>query len=418
MRGIHSISVALALVACSTDHYHSSTDRPGDASDSHGPTDSGSGGGSGSCDGGTAAAVCPLGAGTFTDVLGVSNPLQQLSLATEPSGEVLFGASQGGANTDVVHVSGAGEISAMGSTILTLPFGSLVASDASGDLYIAGSFTTAIDLGNGLVLTPQGNLDVFVAKLDANGHVIFARALGLCGDGVAAIAVGADGRIALSGTAMGTAVLSASGDIALQFAETGQVAFDTLGNLVIAGSQTDSAYAFLEKYDASGTLVFRTAFEGKGVRISGLVVDTSDAIIFVGDATAYVDFFGTDITARFASESGRFTGAFAVKTFSNRDPVFVKDLGIVEANGVAVDANGQIFIAAAITGNTGFFRYMEIVKIDVHAVVSMFDFGGNANGRVVAIAVDACGSVLAGLVRQATPDPQSEIDTVVQKLAL
>jgi sugar lactone lactonase YvrE len=98
--------------------------------------------------------------------------------------------------------------------------------------------------------------------------------------------------------------------------------------------------------------------------------------------------------------------------------VFVKDLGIVEANGVAVDANGQIFIAAAITGNTGFHRYMEIVKIDVHAIVSTFDFGGNANGRVVAIAVDACGSVLAGLVRQATPDVQSEIDAVVQKLAL
>jgi hypothetical protein len=51
-------------------------------------------------------------------------------------------------------------------------------------------------------------------------------------------------------------------------------------------------------------------------------------------------------------------------------------------------------------------------------VVSMVDFGGNANGRAVAIAVDTCGSVLAGLVRQASPDAQAEIDTLVQKLAL
>lgn len=93
------------------------------------------------------------------------------------------------------------------------------------------------------------------------------------------------------------------------------------------------------------------------------------------------------------------------------------DLGIVEANAVAVDTSDQIFVGGAVTVNTGFFRSPVIIKVDATGKTSTFDFGGEG-GRVLAIAVDSCGSVLAGLVRQQSPDPTSPIDAVVQKLAL
>ena len=226
-----------------------------------------------------------------------------------------------------------------------------------------------------------------------------------------------DGRIALSGSAFGTVVLSASGEIEHAFPEVGQVAFDSTGDLLIAGSQPATAFAFLERRDPSGTLVFHTSFEGQGTQFTGLVVDSDDNIVFSGFATAFVDIFGVDITAQFAPESGRVTGAFVAKVAPSFARELVLDLGIVEANAVAVDARGQIFVGGAVTVNTGFFRSPVIVKIDASGAVTTFNFGGEG-GRVLALAVDACGSVLAGLVRQQSPSATSPIDAVVQKLTL
>src|SRR5438874_2410704 len=79
-----------------------------------------------------------------------------------------------------------------------------------------------IDLGAG-AMTPMGNIDVFVAKLSASGKLIFAKQLGLCGDGVQSLAVDRTGRIAISGTVMGTVVLDAQGELEQSFAFSGFV---------------------------------------------------------------------------------------------------------------------------------------------------------------------------------------------------
>src|SRR6185503_4176007 len=110
-------------------------------------------------------------------------------------------------------------------------FGSVVATDRDGNAYIAGAFTAPLDVGLG-VMEPEGNVDVFVAKLDAHGDVVFARPLRLCGDGVQSIAVDRTGRIAVSGREMGTAVLAPSGELELVLALSGQVGFSSHGDLI------------------------------------------------------------------------------------------------------------------------------------------------------------------------------------------
>jgi hypothetical protein len=369
---------------------------------------------SGSGSGSPTPPACPLGTATFITSLGASNPSQLLSIATEPDGRVLVAGSN---PTTAAGVSGVTELSPSGAVLATFPFGSLVATDAAGNKYIAGSLTAPIDVGNGLVLTPMGHMNVFVVKLDSAGHVVFARVLDVCGDSLVDLSVGADGRIALSGTAFGTAVLSASGDLEEQFPEIGQVAFDSTGDLLIAGSQTATEFAFLERRDPAGTLVFRTSFEGQGTQLTGLVLDTHDNIVFSGFTTDFVDIFGLDITAQFSPESGRVTGAFVAKVTPSFTRLLVLDLGIVEANAVAVDSDARIFVGGAVTVNTGFFRAPVIITVDASGMTTTFDFGGEG-GRVLALAVDACGSVLAGLVRQQSPTPGSPIDAVVQKLEL
>jgi hypothetical protein len=324
----------------------------------------------------------------------------------------------GGANPTIfAGVSGVTELSGSGAVVTTFAFGSLVATDAAGNKYIAGSLTAPIDVGHGIMLTPPDNIDVFVVKLDAAGRLVFAKVLDLCGDGLLDLAVGTDERIALSGSAFGTAVLSASGDVQQQFPEVGQVAFDSTGDLLIAGSQTPTAFAFLERRDPAGTLVFHTSFEGQGAQLTSLAIDAHDNIVFAGFTTAFVDIFGLDITAEFSPESGRVTGAFVAKVTPSFVRLLALDLGIVEANAVALDNAGDIFVGGAVTVNTGFLRAPVIITVDATGMTTTFDFGGEG-GRVLALAVDSCGSVLAGLVRQQSPDPTSPIDAVVQKLAL
>ena len=99
------------------------------------------------------------------------------------------------------------------------------------------------------------------------------------------------------------------------------------------------------------------------------------------------------------------------------DALVAQSERIVEANAVALDSLGRIFVGGAVTVNTGIFRAPVIITVDASGTTRTFDFGGEG-GRVLALAVDSCGSVLAGLIRLQSPSPMTPIEAVVQKLAL
>jgi len=415
MRSLNSIavSISLALVgACGTNH-NVDNQQEGTNDDHGGSTDNGSSDGSGS--GGGTAAACPLGAAAFSVDLGVSFREQLLNIVSDAMGNVFVSASPAGDIPNLVAVSGVFEISAQGQAAVQLPAGTLVATDADGNVFLAGSFTSRIDFGNNIVLNPMGNIDVFIAKLDAKGHVIFAKDLGLCGDGVAAMVISKDNRIAVSGSAMGTVIVSEQGDVLFQAAEFGKIAFNSAGDLVIANN------TFVAMYDAAGVLVFNNAINGNAT-ITGIAIDAQDRINLVGFTTSTVDLFGTTITAQFAIEPGRVTGAFLVVLDKTCVVQSVRDLGIVEADAIAIDANGQIFIAGGETGDTGFGRYIVMLKVDVRGVVSTVDLGlgpnETVNGIAVAAAFDACGSLLVGVLREDITTVDRTVTATVLKLSV
>src|SRR6185295_2474 len=181
---------------------------------------------------GAPAATCVLGSDGFATAVGMVRAAQLNDLAIDSAGNALF-ATKG----DDGQLDGLTKLSASGEVLFTRPFGSVVATDRNGNAYIAGSFTQPIDLGLG-VMTPEGNIDAFVAKLNIRGEIEFARPLRLCGDGVQSIAVDATGRLAVSGTAMGTALLSPEGEVQAVIAVAGDVAFNSHGDLIIAGTFT------------------------------------------------------------------------------------------------------------------------------------------------------------------------------------
>jgi hypothetical protein len=292
----------------------------------------------------------------------------------------------------------------------TLPFGSLVASDPAGHVFVAGSFSQPLDLGS-VVLQPTGNVDVFVAELDASGKVMTARALGLCGDGITSLAADAQGRIAVSGRAMGTVVLAADGSVQFTLIPVGSLAFDSKGDLIIAGElitavdlgtgtvdgvQPKAGDGFVRSVDPSGNAVFDKLLPGSGVQVNGVAVDRQDAIAITGFTIGDIDLFGDVFKAQSAQEAGRVTGSFIAKLTTSGDVVFKDGVaGGSESNAVTFDAQGDVSYAGATTGNAGFDRITSVHTLDSSGADLSFAtmFPATGYGRGTAIAADACGSL-------------------------
>ncbi len=406
---LSSAALSLALVAaCGVNHPTNDNGQQSGTVNNGGTTEPGNGG---------TAASCPLGAASLNVNLGAASATSLFDLAIDAN-----------ANVFIAGDAGLAAFSAMGNALFSLPAGTLVQTDAQGDIFVAGSFTSRIDLGAG-VMVPNGNIDVFVAKLDAKGKILFVKQLGLCGDGVMSMAISASGRIAISGTAMGTVVLSASGDVIFSRAQAGFVAFDSQGNLLIASTLSAGVAVgasvsvmgdslSITKVDVSGNVLFSQTFQGTG-RFNGIAVDASDHILLIGETRGTIDFFGTSVTAKTAGEAGVVSGACLVELDTTCSLVLVRDLGMVEANGIASDANGNIFIAGATTVNTGFFRAIAVMKIDIRGVMSNVDLGLSVmNGRALSLAVDACGALYVVVTHQQTPSVTSGVEALLLKISL
>jgi hypothetical protein len=401
MRGLYSSAALVVLVACvgpgSTPSGDPSTTVSGDDDGDHMPPPPP-----------PPPPTCPIGADSFTRAMGLSGSDTPLDVAVTANGGVAFAALNG-------EAAGVTLLSASGDILTSFPFGSVVATDRLGNTLVAGGFTQPIDFGNGVLLNPSGNIDTFIAKIDANGKVVFARALGLCGDGVTSLAVANDLRIAVSGTALGTVVLSAGGDVEFTLAVSGDVAFDSEGFLAIAGNTGVDGFVML--VDRAGTTIYSHALTGAD-SVKSIAVDRDDNIVFVGWTTGTADILGVTIVARSATEAGRVTGAFVAKLDAMGNLVFVIPLA-TEATGVAVDAFGNIAVNGASTGNTGFDRLTSLMLFTPTGVVRQhfFEFVASGDGRGKGVAADACGSIYATFDALDTPSPASPLRAYVVKVS-
>jgi hypothetical protein len=309
-----------------------------------------------------------------------------------------------------------------GQLVFSVPYGEAVAVDAAGNAYVAASFTAAIDIGLG-EMVPEGNVDVFVAKLAPDGRPLFARPLRLCGDGVRSIAVAADGRIAVSGGAMGTVVLDAQGKLMFERAFSGDVAFDSTGALIVAGEVRGTIYfgsgagfttagdldGFIVKLDGHGTHVWsyrigdadlpvRLLASGTLVteptrqRAAAVTIDAQDNVIVVGQFDYDIKLFGTDSVAALvdiASVSLR-AGTFTAVLASNGSVINAgTTIGFDGLADVAVDAKGRMLVTGMeLAEASPPFRYAFLSR-----TVAGLPGIANQIGAGLAVVADACGNV-------------------------
>ena len=268
---------------------------------------------------------------------------QGRSIAVDASGNVYLGGSLQNANLTVPALTSfstsdafAFKLDSFGTSVWsrnfggsgTHAFGTSVAVDASGNVYLGGGFSGA----NPTIpaLTKIGMVDVFAFKLDSTGASVWARNFGGSGARVngESIAVDASGNVYLAG----------------YFAEASL----TTPALSKIGSQ--DAFAF--KLDSVGASVWSRNFGGSGAHTFGrsIAVDASNNVFLGGY------FYTANLTAPALTKMG-IMDAFAFKLGSAGTTVWAKNFGgsgaDAEGLSIAVDVSSNVYLG-------GNFRFANL----------------------------------------------------------
>lgn len=168
-------------------------------------------------------------------------------MAGETTGEGTFGSQKrpalGNSDFFLTKISPEGRflwVRSLGGSLVDRGYG--VVADAAGNAYVTGHFESKDAQGPDGPLANAGDYDIFVAKYDAEGTLLWIRSAGGAGyDYGHGIAMDSHGDIVISG------------------AIVGEAKFGT----VVANAGSTSRAIFWAKYDASGTLRWVKSTSGK-----------------------------------------------------------------------------------------------------------------------------------------------------------
>ena len=219
-----------------------------------------------------------------------------------------------------------------------------IALDGSGNSYVTGTFVDSATFGPGetneTTLTSAGLIDIFVAKYDASGDLVWAKPAGGTGsDFGLGIAVDGSGNSYATGFFDGSATFGPG--------ETNETTLTSTGSDEI----------FVAKYDASGDLVWAK-------RAGGASFDQGQGIAVDGSGNSYVtgDFFGSPTFGPGETNETTLTSAggddiFVTKYDASGDLVWAKQAGgtgLDEGNGIAVDGSGNSYVVGNFNGSATF----------------------------------------------------------------
>lgn len=202
------------------------------------------------------------------------------------------------------------------------------ASDASGNLYAIGWYTSANLTFGATTLVNAGGFtgDIFVTKYDASGNVLWAKSFG-----------GVDGEIG-SGIAV-----DAGGDIYITGLFTSTIM--TMGSFTLTNISAGSSDVFIARINSAGNTVWAKSAGGNSSdRGMAITVDASGNVFTTGGYNSPTINFGT---GNLNNSSINTSDIFLVKHDSNGNPLWSKGAigtGADVASAVATDSFGNVYI--------------------------------------------------------------------------
>lgn len=253
-----------------------------------------------------------------------------------------------------------------------------IAVDKNGNVYVAGWSNNAWGCSPiSCTVRAFTSFDAFVAKVDSNGNLTWNTFLGGTGfDNAYGVAVDGSGNVYVTGR---------SGI--------------SWGTPVHAHSGTSGYDAFAAKLDSSGNLTWNTFLGGILDGVSyGVAVDTNSNVYVSGHTNSNVS-WGSPIHSYSAGYDG-----FAAKLDSNGDltwNTFLGGNGNDYAYRVAVDGSGNVYVAGSgdqwgspVRAHSGDLPDGFAAKLDSNGSLTWNTFlGGSATDEAIGIAVGANGNV-------------------------
>ncbi|MGD0710935.1 MAG: SBBP repeat-containing protein [Bacteroidales bacterium] len=321
-----------------------------------------------------------------------------------------------------------------------------IALDSSGNIYVTGCFQSDTLIFGSTTLIDKGGYNIFLVKYDNNGNVIWAKSAGGTGNDYAtSVAVDASGNVLLTGNYsspsinFGNSILmntgyndiflakyDANGNVLWAISEGGgdddyasSVAVDTLGNTYLAGYFYSPSIkfgstilineagnnVFLAKFDSNGNVLWaKSAGETTIGQVSSVAVDAS--------GNAYLTGYYSSSTISFdiitlTNTNVLFNDIFLVKYDANGNTLWARNAGGVDddkAYAVAVDASGNAYLTGYFNSPTITFGSTTITNGGIYNIfLSKYStdgnliwanrLGGNNDDVANSIALDATGNI-------------------------
>lgn len=376
---------------------------------------------------------------------------RRLAIATDRSGNVFVaGDFKGTVNLggEALASQGQGDILVakfdLGGTLLwSKRFGDLedqifsgLAVDRDGNVVLTGVFNGQLDFGAGPLTSDY--LNVFIAKLDPKGEPVWAKRFGTSqtAQWATALTVDNDGDVIFAGNQEGTVdygglSLKTKGTfiVTVKFDPSGEpiwgktfsgstdqqvdsIATDAFGNVVVAGTTKWSTIEgvplggkgqmdiFAVKWSPDGTLLWAKSFGDKeDQRLSDMALDAQGDLVLSGYFRGKLDFPGASLAADKDAADDSF---FVAKLDGNGTARYSR--AFATGGSLAVDSEGEAFIAASLEGKTSFGTLpvtsegahdVVLVKLDTQGnPVATNRAGDNLDQTAGAIAVDTTGRII------------------------
>lgn len=259
--------------------------------------------------------------------------------------------------------------------------GSAITADASGNIYVTGTFSSTVSFGSTTLTAGVGYPDIFVAKLDGNGNFIWTNknggaynelSNGICLDG--------NGNVYIAGS----------------FGDMNTGASTTFGTTTFYCWGDEDV--FVEKYSNSGAFIWAKQAGGTlAENVRGITADNVGNVYMTGY------FKGTSAYGSVTLTSASNFAVMVLKYSTSGTCVWAKQsVGAFSwGEEIALDGNGNLYVVGRYTGSNNYGTH-NLNATGVNAFLTKYDSAGNCiwasgaggSGWTSHYSVDVDGSLL------------------------